>query len=429
MRKSVARLDGLPTSIGCCPRTVPRSEIRKASCASIADKLERLEKLYLRGYDPEARFRRLSGQGFQTRPSSRTCGRYRRTCSSSSGPNFWPNFSLILSDNGHALLSDCGLLDEQFLDTALEGMRQHFGLKAIDAIVVSHMHGDHFLEAPHLREKWGAQIWALDNMVDKMEHPERFDYAAPIQAYGKKSADGSRITGVRVDRAFKSGETFEWEGTSSPIDWMPGQTEFALCLHGEIDGRKVAFTGDNIFGDPDDPTQTGHEAMVAHNSAILEEGYIYGAEYLKRLKPDLLMGGHSFVMDHPAAVHRALPQVVLRDARRVSGAQFGEGLPLLVRSVLGACRTLSRNIGSWQCDERDIARPQLSLSVARGIGSKSTLHPVCEQTRKCSKELSPPNRASRSPFACKRPLTQVPASGSWRSMSRSTADATVNDST
>ena len=61
------------------------------------------------------------------------------------------------------------------------------------------------------------------------------------------------------------------------VDWMPGQTEFALCLHGMIDGRKVAFTGDNIFGDPDNPQQTGHEAMVAHNSAILEEGYIYGA--------------------------------------------------------------------------------------------------------------------------------------------------------
>ena len=40
--------------------------------------------------------------------------------------------------------------------------------------------------------------------------------------------------------------------------------------------------------------------MVAHNSAILEEGYIYGAEYLKQLKPELLMGGHSFVMDRPA---------------------------------------------------------------------------------------------------------------------------------
>jgi len=63
----------------------------------------------------------------------------------------------------------------------------------------------------------------------------------------------------------------------------------------------VVFTGDNIFGDPEDARHTGHEAVVAHNSAILEEGYILGAEYLSRLKPDLLMGGHSYVMDRPAA--------------------------------------------------------------------------------------------------------------------------------
>jgi hypothetical protein len=81
---------------------------------------------------------------------------------------------------------------------------------------------------------------------------------------------------------------------------MPGQTEFALCLNGAIDGRKVAFTGDNIFANPADPQQNGHEAIVARNSGILEEGYIYGAEYLTRLQPDLLLGGHSWVMDRPA---------------------------------------------------------------------------------------------------------------------------------
>jgi glyoxylase-like metal-dependent hydrolase (beta-lactamase superfamily II) len=272
----------------------------KPQLSAYAGKLERLEKLYVRGYDAEH-----GSVAYQDKVSKPTVVsnvwqvsphlfKFKR-------PNFWPNFSLILSDNGRALLSDCGLLNEKFLDEVLEGMRRHFGLKAIDAIIVSHMHGDHFLEAPHIREKWGAQIWALENMVDKMEHPEWFDYSAPIQAYGKTDPDGAPMTGVRVDRAFKSGEAFEWEGYKFTIDWMPGQTEFALCLHGMIDGRKVAFTGDNIFGDPDDPMQTGHEAMVAHNSAILEEGYIYGAEYLKRLKPDLLMGGHSFVMDRPAA--------------------------------------------------------------------------------------------------------------------------------
>lgn len=276
------------------PIRTPQSQLHK-----YAGKLEHLEKLYLRGYDPEH-----GSSAYQDKVSTPTVisnvwqvsphlFKFKRT-------NFWPNFGLILSDSGRALVVDCGLLDEQFLDNSLEGMRQHFGLKSIDAVVVTHMHGDHFLEAPHLREKWGARIWALDNMVDKMEHPEWFDYAAPIQAYGEKNPDGSPMTGVRVDRAFKPGETFEWEEYKFTVDWMPGQTEFALCLHGIIDGRKVAFTGDNIFGDPDDPSQTGHEAMVAHNSAILEEGYIYAGEYLKRLKPDILVGGHSFVMNRPA---------------------------------------------------------------------------------------------------------------------------------
>lgn len=268
--------------------------------AEFLKKLERLERLYVRGYDAEG-----GSVAYQDKVStpavvsniwqaSPHLFKFKRL-------NFWPNFGLILADNGRGLAVDCGLLDEKFLDAALEGLRDHYGLKAIDAVIITHMHGDHFLEAPHLRDKWGANIWALDRMVDKMEHPERFDYSAPIQAYGKRRADGTLVEGVRVDRAFKSGESFVWEGHRFTVDWMPGQTEFALCLHGLIDGRNVAFTGDNIFGDPDDPTQTGHEAMVAHNSAILEEGYIYGAEYLKRMHPDILVGGHSFVMDHPSA--------------------------------------------------------------------------------------------------------------------------------
>jgi glyoxylase-like metal-dependent hydrolase (beta-lactamase superfamily II) len=262
------------------------------------DKLKRLEALYVRGYDVES-----GSVAYQDKLSKPTqiadlnqvsphLFKFKRK-------NFWPNFSIILADSGRALLADCGLLDQKMLEQTIIAMREHYGLKSIDAIIVSHMHGDHFLEATFAKEKWGTQVWALDNMVEKMEHPERFDYAAPIQAYGKIAPDGKPINGVKVDRVFHSGESFDWEGYHFTIDWMPGQTEFALCLQGVIDDRLVAFTGDNIFGDPDNEMQTGHEAVVAHNSSILEEGYIYGAEYLARLKPDLLMGGHSFVMDKP----------------------------------------------------------------------------------------------------------------------------------
>ncbi len=212
------------------------------------------------------------------------------------GPDFWPNFYLLLADSGRALVVDCGLLEDAFLDRAIEGLRKRYGLKQIDACIVTHMHGDHMLNAPHLRSKWGARIWALENMVDKCEHPERFDYAALVNTYRKD------LEAVPIDRALKPGEVLEWEGYRLTVDWMPGQTEFALCVTGVIDNRRVAFTGDNIFGNAADPEQSGHEALVARNSAILEEGYIRGAELLQRLKPDLILGGHSWVIDRPSAM-------------------------------------------------------------------------------------------------------------------------------
>jgi glyoxylase-like metal-dependent hydrolase (beta-lactamase superfamily II) len=185
-------------------------------------------------------------------------------------------------------------MDTVLLQNTLLSMQKVYGLKAIDALIVTHMHGDHFLEAPFLKKNWDTPVWALENMVAVMEQPLNYDFSAMIPAYNHG------FESIHVNRVFRPGETFNWEDYTFTIDWMPGQTKYALCLHGQIDGRKVAFTGDNIFADPDNPEQNGHEALVARNDAILEEGYIYAGEYLNRLQPDILIGGHSFVMDHPA---------------------------------------------------------------------------------------------------------------------------------
>jgi len=262
-------------------------------------KLRQFERLFVRGYDVNT----FAGsrQDAMARPTSVPhfwqisphLYKFR-------GPNFSPNFCLILADSGRGLAIDCGLFDEKFLDQSIELMKERLGLQQIDAMIPTHMHGDHFLQGPHLRKKWGAQLWAIDRMGPPCEHPEWFDYSAPIQAYGQMF-EGKPIDSVKFDRLFKDGESFEWEGFKFTVDWMPGQTEFALAVQGMIDGRKVVFTGDNLFGDPADPRHTGHECVNAHNSAVLEEGYIYGAEYLSRIKPDLVMGGHSYVMPDPAA--------------------------------------------------------------------------------------------------------------------------------
>jgi glyoxylase-like metal-dependent hydrolase (beta-lactamase superfamily II) len=232
------------------------------------------------------------------------------------GPSYSPNTIFLLADSGRALLIDCGL-DAATLDRTLQQMQQRLGLTGVDAVLITHMHGDHVNGAPHARERWGAQIWTLDRVAEIIENPERFEYTATPWTYGPD------VGPIHVDRRFTDGETFTWEGYQLTVDWMPGQTEFACAIHGEIDGRLVVFTGDNLFADPDDPDQDGHEALVARNSAILEEGYLYAAKYLRRLAPDLIMGGHSFVMDRPRKLieryHRWA--LAVRDAYRDLSAE------------------------------------------------------------------------------------------------------------
>ncbi|RPJ38676.1 MAG: MBL fold metallo-hydrolase, partial [Planctomycetaceae bacterium] len=207
--------------------------------------------------------------------------------------DFWPNFGILIADNGHALVFDCGLIGSDLLEQSLKSMQEQLGLRKVDAVLITHMHGDHFLDVPYLRDKWGTQVWTLKDVADKCEHPERYDYAAMIPAYQ------AGFDTLHIDRAFERSEQFEWQGYKFTVDWMPGQTEFGCCIHGMIDGKHVAFTGDNLFGSSTDPAQNGHEAVVARNSSIFEEGYIYGAEYLQKLRPDLIVAGHSYVMDRP----------------------------------------------------------------------------------------------------------------------------------
>jgi glyoxylase-like metal-dependent hydrolase (beta-lactamase superfamily II) len=204
------------------------------------------------------------------------------------------NFAIIIADSGHALLLDCGLFPGLMLERLIGDMKRHLGLKQIDACWISHSHGDHFTLFPVLQEH-GVKFWTMDTIVDKCENPRAYDYPAMIGAYR------AGFERAKIDRVLKAGDVIEWEGYQMHIDWMPGQTEFGNALWLELDGKKIVFTGDNIFGDPADPSQNGHECVVARNSAITEEGYLVAAKYLQGLKPDIIMGAHSVLMTEPAA--------------------------------------------------------------------------------------------------------------------------------
>lgn len=258
-------------------------------------RLRKLAELYVRGYD----IRRFAGadQDTVSKPTAVPhVWQLTKHLFKFRGPNYWVNFTLLLADSGKGLLIDCGLFDRSFLDKSLELMKERLGLKQIDAIFVTHMHGDHAQDADHVRDKYGAKLWTLAGVHDKFEQPANFDLAALLPMYD----NANKHTGpLKFDRVLENGATFEWEGFTLSCDWMPGQTKYHACLHGVIDERRVAFTGDNIFASTTDPAQGGNEAVVARNGGALEEGYLYAADYLHWLGPDLIIGGHCWVLDQP----------------------------------------------------------------------------------------------------------------------------------
>ncbi len=227
------------------------------------------------------------------------------------------NFAIIIADSGHALLLDCGLFPKLVLERIISDMKEHLGLKQIDACWISHSHGDHFTLFPALKDH-GVKFWTMDTIADKCENPRYYDYPALIESYN------AGFEKAQIDRILKAGEVIEWEGHKLHIDWMPGQTEFGNALWLELDGKKVTFTGDNLFGDPSDPTQNGHECVNARNSAIIEEGYLVAAEYLRKLQPDIIMGAHGVLMTEPGDFIERYHAWALRAIRKYKELLPGE---------------------------------------------------------------------------------------------------------
>ncbi len=219
------------------------------------------------------------------------------------------NFAILIADSGHALLLDCGLFPKLVLERIISDMKEHLGLKQIDACWISHSHGDHFTLFPALKDH-GVKFWTMDSIADKCENPRYYDYPAMIGAYN------AGFENAKIDRILKAGDVIEWEGYKLHIDWMPGQTEFGNALWLELDGKKVVFTGDNLFGDPSDAAQNGHECVNARNSAIIDEGYLVAAKYLQKLQPDIIMGAHGVLMTEPAAFIERYHDWALRAIRK-----------------------------------------------------------------------------------------------------------------
>lgn len=201
------------------------------------------------------------------------------------------NTWIIISDSGKALFIDYGSQTGHIFNSAtisfepmnrlrmlehnLDLLRDNFGMRSVDVVMPSHYHDDHVNGLPYLQSHHGAQVWCYKNMRDILEHPHGYKlgcvFAEPL----------------KVDRPLEQGEAFRWEEFEFQVFHAPGHADYHMAMFGEIDGKQVAFTGDEI-------TRLGEHVgsnNIWRNHVHANSHEITGRLFLER-QPELVCPGH-----------------------------------------------------------------------------------------------------------------------------------------
>jgi glyoxylase-like metal-dependent hydrolase (beta-lactamase superfamily II) len=213
------------------------------------------------------------------------------------------NFYVVLSETGKALFVDYGhafwphmhigpdhdgLESMRFVEHHLDELRDEYGVTSFDLVVPTHIHDDHTCGIPYLQKHHGTRCWALEEVAQVLADPAA--WASTPCTFPKP---------IRIDRVLKDGDRFRWEEYEFEIRFAPGQTEFHSVYAGMIDGRKVAFTGDNWF--LAEVVQGGKMEMLPYQTTVLRNSFQLGmhrrcAEVMRALAPELICPGHRDVL-------------------------------------------------------------------------------------------------------------------------------------
>ena len=199
----------------------------------------------------------------------------------------------VLSGDGHAVWIDYGYASGVYITQAggdpggkrpvlhgLEQLAAEFGVREIDAVLVTHHHDDHVAAINALRRARDIEVWAPADCADVLEHPEA--YKTQCVWYEP----------IRVDRVLRDGESVRWRGHTFTFHSQPGHTRYAACIAFEADGRRCLAIGD----------QFPHNYVYANQFALGD--YPGTVDLWRRLAPDLVLPGHGPAQDGPEWIER-----------------------------------------------------------------------------------------------------------------------------
>jgi glyoxylase-like metal-dependent hydrolase (beta-lactamase superfamily II) len=204
------------------------------------------------------------------------------------------NFYVLKADDGRALLFDYGFpsfyhmvsISWRFVEHSLAELAERYGVEHIEVVVPTHYHDDHVCGVPFLQRRFGAQVWVFEKLVDVLARPS----AHHLPALWSEPIHGDRIYG--------DGEIVAWDRYRFEARHLPGHTRYAVALFGEVDGRRIAVTGDEIQLDANGRLRGGGPV---YRNGFASTDFTTGVRTVLAYEPEVLLTGH----DGPLEVTRA----------------------------------------------------------------------------------------------------------------------------
>lgn len=183
----------------------------------------------------------------------------------------------IPNEQGSCVMIDAGFYDwDGGKINLFRTMANTPQIKNIEIIVPTHIHSDHVALCRAMRHRYGAKVYAHECQADILARPER--YFVPCLCNQP----------ITVDRVFKEGESFTWSGMKFTMYHFPGHTNWHQLTLLEVNGKKIAFTGDAI----DDFDHVRSIDTFNYNPIGEHVGADHCVDLLERLNPDYLCTGH-----------------------------------------------------------------------------------------------------------------------------------------
>ena len=179
----------------------------------------------------------------------------------------WENSTsrLLISDDGHGFLLDCG--NQRVID----GVKQLIAMKLVkqvEGIFVTHYHDDHTDKVQQAAEEFGCPVYATPEYKDILENPG---------AYHMPAMTSNAIKNVK---AMQHGQTVKWHEFDLTYHFYPGQCYY----HGAMLVKKQGETPVFFIGDAFSPSGIDDYCVLNRNLIHKDAGYFLCLKRIRELK-------------------------------------------------------------------------------------------------------------------------------------------------